>query len=93
MNYGSAIKTWRKNKGWGQKELADKVGMSVNAISLIESDQTTPQKANLEAIAIALEIPMSFLLYFSITEEDVPEEKRPAFRHIDEAMRNLLLSS
>ena len=36
MNIGTAIKTLRKQKGWGQSELAEKCNISVNALSQIE---------------------------------------------------------
>ncbi len=92
MNYGQGIRAWRKQKGWTQDELAEKVNMSVNAISLMERGETDPHKSTLEAMALAFEIPISYLIYFAIDEEDVPEEKRPAYKHLDQAIRNLLLA-
>lgn len=91
MDLGTAIKAIRKEKKMGQKELADQSGISVNALSQIELNNTFPQKSNLEKICKALDIPVSYLLFFSIGEEDIPEEKRGTFNILNDAIRNLLI--
>lgn len=39
-----------------------------------------------KAICYAMDIPVSWLLFSSITEEDVPEEKRAIFNALREPM-------
>lgn len=93
MNIGTAIKTLRKQKGIGQTELAEKCNLSVNAISQIERNTSFPQKGTINNICEALEIPVSYLLYFSITDEDLPSDKKPVFNALDSAIKSLLLDS
>lgn len=79
MDIGTAIKILRKRKGIGQKELSEATKISVNSISQIEVNATFPHKKNIAKICEALDVPVSYLLFFSLSEEDVPEDKRPAF--------------
>jgi transcriptional regulator with XRE-family HTH domain len=91
MNLGSAIKSIRKEKGLSQKELAEKCELSVNAISQIEINAAFPQKGTINRICEVLGLPVSYLLFFSINEEDVPEEKRKTFNALNSAIKELLL--
>ena len=79
MNVGDAIKNIRKNKGLSQKELAQKCGLSANAMCAIEKNESIPTRESIDKICKAMEIPTSYLLFFSVTEDDVPVEKRAAF--------------
>jgi len=93
MNIGTAIKSVRKEKGFGQKELADKCGLSVNALSQIETNTSFPHKNTIESIASALEVPVSYLLFFSISETDVPANKRDVFNTLNSALKTILIDS
>ena len=42
MNIGDRIQTLRKLRGISQEELADKIGVSRQAVSKWESEQSTP---------------------------------------------------
>lgn len=79
MNVGEAIKEIRKSKGLSQKELAAKCGLSANAMCSIEKSISIPSKDSLEKICKALNISTSYLLFFSVTDDDIPEEKRIVF--------------
>lgn len=91
MDIGSAIKTLRKQKGLGQKDLAEACDISVNAMSQIETNSSFPHKNTINKICKALEIPVSYLLFFSITDEDVPEEKRLVFKSLNSAIKTVLV--
>lgn len=91
MEIGSAIKTLRKKKGYSQKDLAHKCGLSVNALCQIETNASFPQKATIKKICEVLEVPTSYLLFFSISEEDVPKHKREFFRDISPTIEKILL--
>lgn len=87
MNVGEAIKILRKNQGLSQKELAQKCGLSANALCSIEKNSSIPSKESLDKICHALAIPVSYLMFFSVSDEDVPVEKRIAFN----AMKAILM--
>lgn len=75
MDLGQAIKTMRKKKGASQKQTAAKAGISANALCSIEKNEAWPSKSTIYAICEALGIPVSCLLFASITDEDVPEPR------------------
>lgn len=87
MNTGDAIKNLRKKKGLSQKELAQKCGLSANALCSIEKSESFPSRESIDKICKALGIPVSYLMFFSVTDEDVPAEKRIAFN----AMKAILM--
>ena len=93
MDIGTAIKTIRKQRELSQKDLSNTIGLSVNSISQIELNMAFPHKKNINKICNALQIPVSFLLLFSISDEDIPEEKRVTFNYLNESLKNLLLKT
>ncbi len=80
MEIGSAIKLIRKQLGLSQILLAENCNLSVNALSQIETNATFPQKKTLNKICDNLKITTTTLLFFAITEEDVPKEKQLIFK-------------
>lgn len=93
MDIGTAIKFIRKEKGIGQRELSGLCGISVNALSQIETNTTFPKKSNISKICEALDIPVSYLLFFSISDDDIPEEKRIVFKSLNNAIKTVLIDS
>lgn len=91
MNLGTAVKILRKEKGVSQKELASSCDISVNALSQIELNSSFPQKNTINKICTALGIPVSYLLFFSINEEDVPAQNRATFNSLKGVVKHLLL--
>ena len=91
MDIGLAIKSLRKQKGISQKELAERCGISVNALCQIELNNTFPQKSTIHKICQVLEIPVSYLLFFSISEEDIPDDKKMTFNALSSAIKNMLV--
>jgi len=90
MELGSAIKKIRKEKGIQQKKFALLCGISITAIVQIEGNQSFPHKETMNKICNALNITPSFLLFSSLTEEDVPIERRPVFHVLKNALSELL---
>ena len=88
MNIGNAIKCIRKAKGISQKDLAQKCELSANALCSIENDLSFPSKDSIGRICKALEIPEAYLMFFSVSDEDVPAEKRTVFN----ALKTVLIS-
>lgn len=93
MNIGTAVKTLRKEKNFGQKQLSEMCGISVNALSQIETNNSFPHKSTIDEIYKALEIPVSYLLFFSISDEDIPDNKKSVFHYLSGAMKSLLLDN
>ena len=80
MDIGSAIKSLRKELKISRKELASRSNISVTALYNIENNLSFPSKETINSICSALDIPISYLLFYSLTEDDVPEEKREFFK-------------
>ena len=93
MDLGQAIKALRIKQQMTQAELAERVGMSTNAVSQIELGKTIPPKATIERMAHAFGIPVSYILMATIEERDIPEEKRVLYRTLLEPLRNELLET
>ena len=90
MNIGQAISEIRKKKGITQKELAKECGLSVTAIVNIEKGKCFPSKTSISSICQSLGVAVSVLMVYSITEEDVPEDRRDSFRVIIEPIKAYL---
>ena len=91
MDLGNAIKTLRKQKKITQKHLAELSEISTNALCSIETSQSFPSKTTISRICSALNIPESYLLLFSITEDDIPEDKRILYRTLCEPLKEELM--
>ncbi|WP_454961739.1 helix-turn-helix domain-containing protein [Eggerthia catenaformis] len=85
MNLGKQIKNYRKQTGMSQEKMAEKIGVSRQAITKWETDAGIPDIENLIAIAKLFEISMDELLsnerkqyeyiYESRTEYDIDSRK------------------
>ena len=76
MNIGQAIRTLRQKQNMTQGELATRVGMSVNAISLWELGKSNPPKESIKLICDAFHVPVSYFMLSTVEEKDIPENKR-----------------
>ena len=83
MRLGTAVKEIRKSKGFSQRELAYKIGISVNALCQIEINKTFPHQTTMQSICDNLGISLAYLLIFSIEEKDVKEGDEAAFKIIE----------
>ena len=91
MNLGNAIQTLRKEQRISRKELAERSSLSVTALYNIENNISFPSKDTIDKICNSLSIPISFLLFYSITEDDIPEDKRSSFHYLQEPMKKFLM--
>lgn len=79
LKIGAHIKEQRNNKGWSQKKLADKIGISDSLLSKYENNKKNPGLKTLAAIADALKISLDLLYYGDSTKavfENTPDEGR-----------------
>jgi transcriptional regulator with XRE-family HTH domain len=70
VSVGNQIRLLRSRKGFSMRALAEKSGLSTNAISKIERGETSPTVSSLRRIATALEIPV-IALFKDETDEVV----------------------
>lgn len=68
MTLGEKIKFYRTKSNLSQEELANKCGLSRNAIYNYENNKRTPTISTLELIAYGLELYVSDLLEYSNSE-------------------------
>lgn len=79
MNLGKAIKILLDQKGITQKELAEKIELSENSVSLIMNGKTQPKKDTLDKIAKVLKVKPEMLLILSISKDDVPQDRKQLY--------------
>ena len=75
LNLGKNIKKRRKQLGFSQQELADKLNISLNFMGKIEVAFSKPSLDTLIKIADGLEISVSDLCNFSIDGENSEKEE------------------
>ena len=62
MNIADRIQYLRKQKGYSQEELSDKVGVSRQAVSKWESEQSTPDLEKVIAMSELFEVTTDYIL-------------------------------
>lgn len=92
MEIGDSIRKLRMWREMTQKELAQKIGISANALCAIELNRSFPGKETIAKICRVLDVPVGYLLFFALTEEDIPQDKRELFRILREDLCDVLLS-
>lgn len=59
VSVGQALRSLRAKRNLSIRALAEKSGLAVNTLSLIENSRTSPSVATLQQLAIALEVPIT----------------------------------
>lgn len=90
MNLGIAIRSLRKNKGLNQGEFSTRLGISQGYLSQIENEEKTPSVEMLVKISDTLETPLAVMFWFTLTEQDVPENKRDVYQYLKPSIDNLV---
>ena len=80
MDLGTALKSIRKELKVSRVELAKRSDLSVTALYNIENNISFPPKETIEKLCGSLHIPVSYLMLYSLTEDDVPDDKREFFK-------------
>lgn len=86
MNIGQAIQKCRKLRKYNQAELAEKSGISVSHLCLIEKNNREPSLASVQSIANALEIPLTILILLASENEEISEFD---MSHVDTLKKNI----
>jgi len=82
-NVGQRIRSFREQRAWSLRELAERSGLSINAISLIERGENSPTVSSLHLLATALGVSISN--FFEDEREQAVVFVRPAARLRSEA--------
>jgi len=91
MNIGQAIVTIRKARKMTQKELAERCGMSQNALVDIEKNRSQPPMGTMKRLQEVLGVPQSYILLYSIEDCDIPEDKLKTAKHLLMPLKDYLL--
>jgi len=59
VNVGSRLRELRAERGLSIRGLAEKSGLNVNTLSLIENSKTSPSVSTLQQVAAALDVPIA----------------------------------
>ena len=77
---GKTIKMLRINAGIKQKNLAEKVGISSNYLSLVENGKREPSIPVIQCIAEELDIPISYIFWYAYEKPtNLPEDQERLF--------------
>ena len=74
-----------------QKQLAERCGMSQNALVALEKNRSNPPMETLKKLQAALDVPQSYIMLYSIEDSDIPEEKLTTAKYLLEPLREYLL--
>ena len=72
MNFGDAIKKARIKKGLTQKEIAEKLDVTITHISYIENNRRKPSGEFLTRLCNLLYVPKEILIWDAIVPDDMP---------------------
>ena len=91
MEIGDAIRKLRMWREVTQKELAQRIGLSANALCAIELNRSFPGKDTITKVCRELGVPVGYLLFFVLEEKEIPQDKRELFRILREDLCDALL--
>ena len=70
VNIGQRLRFLREERGLSLRALADKSGLAVNTLSLIENGKSSPSVSTLQKISTALQVPIvAFFLFHRINQK------------------------
>lgn len=72
IDVGRMIRSLRQERRWSQRELAEKLSMSQQAVAKYEANTARPSYETLEAMADIFNVPITFFL----RPEDLPNDIR-----------------
>ncbi len=78
VNVGFALRALRAKRELSIRALAEKSGLAVNTLSLIENGKTSPSVATLQQLAVALEVPITAFF------ENAADKNRVAYIKADQ---------
>lgn len=73
MDLGRAIKLCRTQRDLSQAKLANIAGISISYLSLLERGKRDPTLSTIQAIATALKVPVTILVFLAADNEETLE--------------------
>jgi transcriptional regulator with XRE-family HTH domain len=97
MNIGEVIETFRRKKKMRQGDLAKRANITQSYLSMIEGNKTDASIQTLKSIANVLEIPVQLLVVYSLSSNQIPDDKKNAYYRlmplVQEIIEEYFLSS
>ena len=90
MDVGTIIKQLIKLRGFNQKEFAKNIGISETSLSLLVKGKTRPSADTMTRISEELRVPFPVISYLTLSEEEIPESKREAYRMLAPIIKHQL---
>ena len=91
MNLGETIKSCRLARGLKQKELAERTGISVSHICLMENGNRQPTRSSLKLITKALDIPLSVLVFLAAQKShEIKDLDSDTTKKLSDTIMNLI---
>jgi transcriptional regulator with XRE-family HTH domain len=86
VNVGRCLRELREERTLSIRALAEKSGLNVNTLSLIENGKSSPSVSTLQQIAVALEVPVAAFFETGVPKSSLAHTKasdrpRAAFAH------------
>jgi transcriptional regulator with XRE-family HTH domain/predicted Fe-Mo cluster-binding NifX family protein len=89
---GRRLRDLRTQRGFSLRALADRSGLNVNTLSLVENGRSSPSVSTLQQLALALDVPISSFFEMEPVQKRVvftPVEQRPKASFGSTRMYNL----
>lgn len=97
MSIGLFIQAWRLSRKQSLESLSDTAGISAALLEQIETEQTDPSTATIQALAAALRIPPAWLFdapqSFECLFKDMDEQEEPPPSKVDPVTDRILAGS
>ncbi|MCY1662806.1 helix-turn-helix domain-containing protein [Chryseobacterium sp. SL1] len=90
MTIGQVIKLLLKKKNITQIDLAEQIGKSTTAVSQIITGQYSPTSDTLDKISKALDVPVPIIHFLTISDDDIPEDKKQLYNLLAPSMNKFL---
>lgn len=89
---GRKLREIRSSRGLSLRALADRSGLNINTLSLIENGKSSPSVSTLQQLSVALSVPLSAFFENALVEKKVvytPAHSRPLAEFGSTQMENL----
>ncbi len=92
VNVGRCLRELRGQRGLSIRALAEKSGLAINTLSLIEHGKTSPSCSTLQQLALALDVPITAFFETSLPKSSVSyiqASQRPRVAFVHGALEDL----
>jgi XRE family transcriptional regulator, regulator of sulfur utilization len=90
MNLGTSLKLLRKSRNLKQNELCKEIGISTTYMSQVEKGTREPSLQLLRKFSDFYEAPLPVLLWFSLSEKDIADEKIRLYRALKPTLDKMI---